>query len=289
MTLLSRESRPVSEGQTIIRSHYLEEPPAMAGINRPATTVTQEVIVVGPGVNYDANRGVSAPAWVPSQAALSASTEPGVAFQSSQSPLEVSLPASANMPLVVSKNGRAVSCRFVGANGVAPQKTDDRTARYANLFPDTDLEWQVGNGYLKETLILRSRQSPAEFSFVLASSELAPLIFTASGFAPVSSAATAAGQSVNVSGPMLLAVPTATTDRRILIPRPVIADSSGKKKIKLRCTASQTAPGVFLYTMRIPDRFLADKSLQYPLLLDPSVINVTNTNPPTVYETGKTY
>jgi len=70
MTLLSRESRPVSEGQTIIRSHYLQEPPAMAGINRSATTVTQEVIVVGPGVNYDANRGVSAPAWVPSQATL---------------------------------------------------------------------------------------------------------------------------------------------------------------------------------------------------------------------------
>ena len=36
----------------------------------PDTTVTQEVIVVGPGVNYDANRGVGAPVWVPSQAAL---------------------------------------------------------------------------------------------------------------------------------------------------------------------------------------------------------------------------
>ena len=121
--------------------------------------------------------------------------------------------------------------------------TDNRTARYRNVYPDTDLEWRVGNGYLKETLILRSRQSPAEFSFVLASSDLAPLVCTSSGFAPVSSAATAAGQSVNVSGLMLLAVPTATTDRRILIPHPVIADSSGRKKVQLRCTISQTVPG----------------------------------------------
>ena len=69
-TLIRRESIPVSEGQTIIRSHYLVQPRALMGGTGPATTVTQEVIVVGPGVNYDANRGVGAPVWVPSQAAL---------------------------------------------------------------------------------------------------------------------------------------------------------------------------------------------------------------------------
>jgi len=80
MTLLRQESLPVAEGQTIIRSHYLYEPPAVGGVRREPTTITQELIVVGCGVNYDVNRGIGQPSWAPSQAALAPATQPGVVF-----------------------------------------------------------------------------------------------------------------------------------------------------------------------------------------------------------------
>jgi len=92
MTLVKRETLPLSEGRTIIRSHYLYQSPALDGVQRESTTLTKELIVVGCGVNYDANRGVGEPKWVPSHAALALSTTPGAAFESTASPLEVYLP-----------------------------------------------------------------------------------------------------------------------------------------------------------------------------------------------------
>jgi hypothetical protein len=288
MTLLRRESQPISEGQTIIRSHYLYQPPAIAGVQLPATTVTKEIVVVGCGVNYDANRGVGQPRWMPSNGALIAAGRAGVAYESTAGPLEFSLPVSADQALVVQKNGRAVTSRFVGAAAATAIKTDDRTARYVNVFADSDLVWKVGNGYLKESLILRSRTAPTEFSFLLESPDFAFLASDASQSSFSLNEIPATAQATRVSGPMLLAPATAKQNHQILVPAPFVVDAHGKRS-SLRCSVSRTASGALLYTMRIPAGFLTAPSLSYPLTVDPGFYNVPTDGVPTTYESGVTY
>jgi hypothetical protein len=288
MTLLKRESQPISEGQTIIRSQYRVEPPPFAGVQMPPFTVTKELTVVGCGVNYDVNRGTGQPVLAPSHAALAASTVAGVAFESTASPLQIYLPNSADHPLAIARNGRTVFSRFVGANAATAVKTGDHTARYANVFADTDLLWQVGNGYLKESLILRSRAAPQEFSFELNSPNLIFLAPSWSGGTFTYAELSLTDQPRRISGELMLADAENRANRRMAVLTPLIKDTFGRFS-HLECYVSRTRSGAVQYRLRIPNRFLAVKSLSYPLTLDPTFINVSTATRLSVFQAGVTY
>ena len=292
MTLVRRESLPVSEAQTIIRSHYLRPWPTIAGFRREPTTVTQEVVVVGCGVNYDANRGAGRPIWVASQDSLQLAAKPDAAFECTAGPIEMRLPNDAASPLVLAKNGTRVACSLLGAAGVRAEKKNDRTALYRNALPDTDLEWKVGKGFMKETLIVRSRNAPAAFSFALrADAGTKFLVPTrtggAFGYRDVL-AATTAGHPERVDGSVLIAREGGTTRGLMRMLPATVRDADGHTTAML-ATLSRAADGSLLYTIAVPPAFWSARERKFPLAVDPTFINVPNEEYPYLYEAGKTY
>jgi hypothetical protein len=291
MTLVRRESQPISEGQTIIRSHYLRERPVIASVRLAPTTVTQEIIVVGCGVNYDANRGVGQPSWLPSQAALQPSAQAGVAFECTANPLEMRLPTDTGHPLQLTKNGAQVSCRLVGARLVAAEKKDDQTARYSNVYPDTDLEWKIGKGFLKESLIVRSRNAPAVFSFSLQTDAATKLLVpdrSARPFRQRDLLASPTAAPERIRGSILISRDERSTRGLIRMLPATVQDADGHTT-RMITTVLCGPDRSLLYTIAIPKEFYSDPALKFPLVVDPTFINVPNEEFPVVYEAGKTY
>jgi hypothetical protein len=291
MTLLRRESQPISEGQTIIRSHYLRERPAIGGVRLAPTTVTQEIIVVGCGVNYDANRGAGQPSWLPSQAALQPSAQTDVAFECTANPLEIRLPADSGHPLQIAKNGAQVSCRLLGAGLVAAEKKDDQTVRYSNVFPDTDLEWKIGKGFLKESLIVRSRNAPAVFSFSLQTDAATKLLVSDRSAQPPRQRDLLASQTAapeRIRGAILISRDERSTRGLIRIAPATVRDADGYTT-RMITTVLCGPDRSLLYTIAIPKEFYSDPARKFPLVVDPTFINVPPGEGPRVYEAGKTY
>jgi len=292
MTLVRRESFPVSEAQTIIRSHYLRPWPTIAGFRREPTTVTQEVVVVGCGVNYDANRGAGRPVWVASQDSLQLAAQPDAAFECTAGPIEMRLPNDAASPLVLGKNGTHVACSLLGATGVRAEKKNDRTALYRNALPDTDLEWKVGKGFLKETLIVRSRNAPAAFSFALRADAgtkfLVPTRTAGTfGYRDLLAAATA-GRPERVDGSVLISREGGTTRGLMRMSPATVRDADGHTTAML-ATFLRATDGSLLYTIAVPPGFWSAPERKFPLAVDPTFINVPNEEYPYLYEAGKTY
>lgn len=288
MTLVATQSEAVSEVQAVVRYQYEDHRKVRRDPGEKTETVTKELVIVGPGVNYDANRGIGEPHLVRSNALLSAGTRPSVAYQSLESTLEVYLPTNAAGTLELVRNGHRVTSQLVGAFAVPAEKKTDKTALYSNAFTDTDLEWEVANGYLKEQLLLRSNKAPTAFIVNLQSQSLSFLVPDRSRGARAFVELSRFGESQTVIGSLLLASAEDNSQGQISIEHPFVVDAKGTR-VDLECTLTRSFAGIMQYRMEIPDSFLADPSLEYPLIVDPTYVTVSSASYPTTYKSGVTY
>jgi hypothetical protein len=286
--LVRKEYTSISDTKGIERSIYRQDNPVINGVADPATTLVKEVIHIGAGVNYDANRGVGTPQWVRTEPLLLPSGRAGASLEAVSGPLEFYLPSVASLPLAVKKNAYTLSIRLSGAAPSVPVLQGSDGARYDNVFQDTDLSWRVGAGSLKETLTLRSPQAPTEFYFSVDLPNMSASLPDRTGAGSISLDSLGNTPTrVFFPGPITIVERGLAAKGIAKIMEPYVIDARGNMEW-LECHVARTASG-FIYSMRVPNSFLSDPSLAYPLTIDPTIVYVPVGTLPLVYEAGKTY
>ncbi|HMS93171.1 MAG TPA: PA14 domain-containing protein [Candidatus Saccharibacteria bacterium] len=65
----------------------------------------------------------------------------------------------------VDAEGKSIVVKPVGANDVQPERVDDRTVIYRNVWKNVDIEYELRGESVKEVIIVRDKNAPTVFDF----------------------------------------------------------------------------------------------------------------------------
>ncbi|MFK4806761.1 PA14 domain-containing protein [Microbacterium sp. ZW CA_36] len=200
--------------------------------------------------------------WVPISTEVTATAD---GFEVQDHPLEPQFAEKANADeaVAVTDAGHEVTLTPIGLAGSAGKElTGDRDGvRYANVQPNTDLEYEIEATQVKETLILRDLpEGAAEWTWELNPGTLTPVL--------------------DETGAVLLNDATGATI--VAIPTPIAWDSSGVEgessdvTINPNAALTQGADGNWRYTLTIDSQWLEASERVFPVYVDPTLATGAN-------------
>ncbi|MDT0116622.1 PA14 domain-containing protein [Microbacterium sp. PRF11] len=161
--------------------------------------------------------------------------------------------------VTVERAGHEVSFSLIGATDGDPETPfwwwdDWEQITYRDVRPDTDLEYRIEPGAVKESLVLDRVPSRSSWSWVLSAGDLEPRLAKAGAVELVD----AAGEPV------------------LLIPTPMATDSAGDERtssdaeVALTPYLAKQSDGTWRYTVQADKKWLADPARVYPVRIDPT-------------------
>ena len=239
---------------------------------------------IGPGVNYDANRGQGNPNWQKSDTDFTPSTDPLFAFESTKNPLEIYVPQKNNDSLKIKKNNAHITFKML--NSTQPKDVfleEENVVSYNDIFQDTDLIYTVSEGSLKEEIVIYSAEAPSEFQYLLNTQDCyvvdnnnIPITDSNSILSPYSNSSEIKSSFMTVKDE--------DSDKELFYINDCIAIDGNGVEFPLCLKVEDDSEGIILTYSLTAD--CLEKAV-YPLTIDPSIINATNAT--TTYKSGTTY
>jgi hypothetical protein len=173
-------------------------------------------------------------------------------YRNKANSIQMRVPKTLNAPVRLDDGDASMSFDLVG---VAPSLAaiDGNTARYADVFPDVDVEYTMLSGSLKEDVVLKSSEAQSSFSYRLKLSN---------------------GLSARLTAQQAVDVADAAGKVRFTLAPPVLEDSSGIPEGLAGPVKATLVPeaGGFTLTYAADKDWLAAPERVFPVRLDPTVL-----------------